>query len=321
MGNSGGSIKFVSINTPATDAAAGKALGKPCHDATAAANTTVAVWTLDQGGMCWKKDVEFRLGNLWSQRGYQESGLPRMVPVWPFLRPQVRGTLYFLVPKPMKGPREPHLYHICGLDMCTKKILLSTLPSVRSKMLHPVAFPTNAFRHLDESPLATRQSKGGIGGWGARSPRCTACRGYVRYTSPRSSSSASSRLTFDRALRALPVTQHHRVWPLYLRPAETSIRIYRRFLQFDPSRTDELVELLVSAGRWLEATDHIVSVLNGGSEMDGKDRAVLLKLSTFSPSTPTRWPGSRWNLTRYIIVVLSFLLESTTKSLIPSRCP
>uniref|UniRef100_A0A0E0JKI7 Uncharacterized protein n=1 Tax=Oryza punctata TaxID=4537 RepID=A0A0E0JKI7_ORYPU len=55
-------------------------------------------------------------------------------------------------------------------------------------------------------------------------------------------------------------------------------RIYRRFLQFDPSRADELVELLVSAGRWLEAADHIVSVLNGGSEMGDKDRALLLKL-------------------------------------------
>lgn len=94
-----------------------------------------------------------------------------------------------------------------------------------------------------------------------------------------------ARRAFDRALRALPVTQHHRVWPLYLRlaalpscPAETSIRIYRRFLQFEPSRADELVELLVSAGRWQEAADHIVSVLNGGSDVSDNDRALLLKL-------------------------------------------
>jgi pre-mRNA-splicing factor SYF1 len=94
-----------------------------------------------------------------------------------------------------------------------------------------------------------------------------------------------ARRAFDRALRALPVTQHHRVWPLYLRlaalpscPAETSIRIYRWFLQFEPSRADELVELLVSAGRWQEAADHIVSVLNGGSDVSDNDRALLLKL-------------------------------------------
>uniref|UniRef100_A0A0E0JMK6 Uncharacterized protein n=1 Tax=Oryza punctata TaxID=4537 RepID=A0A0E0JMK6_ORYPU len=41
--------------------------------------------------------------------------------------------------------------------MCTKKILLSRLPSVCSKILRPFAFPTNAIRHLDESPLATSQ--------------------------------------------------------------------------------------------------------------------------------------------------------------------
>ncbi|KAB8082990.1 hypothetical protein EE612_005054, partial [Oryza sativa] len=125
------------------------------HDATALANTTVAVWTLDQGGLCWKKDVEFRLGNIWSQRDYKQSGLPRMVPVWPFLRPHAHGTLYFLVPKPMTGPSDPQMYHICGLDMCTKKIQLSQY-SVRSNILRPAAFPTNAFQHLDESPLATK---------------------------------------------------------------------------------------------------------------------------------------------------------------------
>lgn len=46
-----------------------------------------------------------------------------------------------------------------------------------------------------------------------------------------------SRRSFDRALRALPVTQHPRIWPLYLRFArklplpETAIRIYRRYLK------------------------------------------------------------------------------------------
>lgn len=46
-----------------------------------------------------------------------------------------------------------------------------------------------------------------------------------------------SRRTFDRALRALPVTQHPRIWPLYLRFVrnlplpETAIRVYRRYLK------------------------------------------------------------------------------------------
>jgi hypothetical protein len=46
-----------------------------------------------------------------------------------------------------------------------------------------------------------------------------------------------TRHAFDRALRSLPVTQHERIWPLYLRfvsrlgVTETAVRIYRRYLK------------------------------------------------------------------------------------------
>ena len=46
-----------------------------------------------------------------------------------------------------------------------------------------------------------------------------------------------TRRTFDRALRALPITQHHRIWPLYLKFVrmydlpETAVKVYRRFLK------------------------------------------------------------------------------------------
>ncbi len=45
------------------------------------------------------------------------------------------------------------------------------------------------------------------------------------------------RRTFDRALRALPITQHYRIWPLYLKFVrsypipETAVRVYRRYLK------------------------------------------------------------------------------------------
>ena len=48
-----------------------------------------------------------------------------------------------------------------------------------------------------------------------------------------------TRQTFDRALRALPITQHHRIWPLYLKFAgmhnipETAVRIHRRHIKVD----------------------------------------------------------------------------------------
>ncbi len=46
-----------------------------------------------------------------------------------------------------------------------------------------------------------------------------------------------TRRAFDRALRALPITQHYRIWPLYIQFAkqcgvpETAVRIFRRFLK------------------------------------------------------------------------------------------
>jgi pre-mRNA-splicing factor SYF1 len=49
---------------------------------------------------------------------------------------------------------------------------------------------------------------------------------------------ARARRTFNRALRALPVTQHHRIWQLYLKfvqsphvPEEVAVRVYRRYLK------------------------------------------------------------------------------------------
>ena len=46
-----------------------------------------------------------------------------------------------------------------------------------------------------------------------------------------------TRRTFDRALQALPLTQHHRIWPLYIKfvrkhnIVETTLRVYRRYLK------------------------------------------------------------------------------------------
>jgi pre-mRNA-splicing factor SYF1 len=92
------------------------------------------------------------------------------------------------------------------------------------------------------------------------------------------------RRAFDRALRALPVTQHDRIWPLYLRlaslhacPVETSFRVFRRYLQFDPSHAEDFIEFLVSSNRWQEAADRLASVLNddGFRSVKGKTRHQL----------------------------------------------
>ncbi|KAK9223726.1 hypothetical protein WN944_012172 [Citrus x changshan-huyou] len=78
-----------------------------------------------------------------------------------------------------------------------------------------------------------------------------------------------ARRTFDRALCALPVTQHDRIWEIYLRfveqegiPIETSLRVYRRYLKYDPSHIEDFIEFLVKSKLWQEAAERLASVLN-----------------------------------------------------------
>lgn len=78
-----------------------------------------------------------------------------------------------------------------------------------------------------------------------------------------------TRRTFDECLRALPITQHHRVWPAYLAfvrsaavPEETALRVYRRYLQLEPNDAEEYVDYLTSIGRMDEAADKLREVLN-----------------------------------------------------------
>ncbi|KAF5742242.1 putative XPA-binding protein [Tripterygium wilfordii] len=78
-----------------------------------------------------------------------------------------------------------------------------------------------------------------------------------------------TRQTFDRALCALPVTQHDRIWEPYLVfvsqkgiPIETSLRVYRRYLKYDPSHIEDFIEFLVNSSLWQEAAERLASVLN-----------------------------------------------------------
>ncbi|XP_071719705.1 uncharacterized protein [Rutidosis leptorrhynchoides] len=78
-----------------------------------------------------------------------------------------------------------------------------------------------------------------------------------------------TRRTFDRALCALPVTQHDRIWELYLVfvsqrgcPIETSLRVYRRYLKYDPGHIEDLIEFLLNSGLWQEAAERLAGVLN-----------------------------------------------------------
>ncbi|KAM9313486.1 pre-mRNA-splicing factor SYF1 [Gastrophryne carolinensis] len=77
-----------------------------------------------------------------------------------------------------------------------------------------------------------------------------------------------TRRTFDRALRALPITQHHRIWPLYLKFVrshslpETAVRVYRRYLKLSPENAEEYIEYLRSVDRLDEAATRLAAIVN-----------------------------------------------------------
>lgn len=80
-----------------------------------------------------------------------------------------------------------------------------------------------------------------------------------------------TRRAFDRALRALPITQHARIWPYYLKFVkmhnipETAVKVYRRFLKLSPEDTEEYVDYLKSISRLDEAAARLGVIVNKDS--------------------------------------------------------
>ena len=76
-----------------------------------------------------------------------------------------------------------------------------------------------------------------------------------------------TRRTFDRALRALPLTQHSRIWKLY-RPfansagGETAVKIWRRYVQLHPEQVEDFIEVLVKERKYTEAVQQYIAILN-----------------------------------------------------------
>ncbi|CAF3514262.1 Pre-mRNA-splicing factor syf1 [Fusarium graminearum] len=76
-----------------------------------------------------------------------------------------------------------------------------------------------------------------------------------------------TRHVFDRALRALPITQHNRIWAIY-RPfansaaGVTAVKIWRRYMQVHPEDAEDFIELLVQNGLYTEAALKFIEVLN-----------------------------------------------------------
>lgn len=78
-----------------------------------------------------------------------------------------------------------------------------------------------------------------------------------------------TRRVFDKALEALPITQHSRIWPLYLEfvknkhvPVETAVRVIKRYMQFRPDDAEFFIDYLHSKDRIDEAAKLLSDVIN-----------------------------------------------------------
>ncbi|KAH6579510.1 hypothetical protein BASA61_010192 [Batrachochytrium salamandrivorans] len=74
---------------------------------------------------------------------------------------------------------------------------------------------------------------------------------YCRFLMHQPTRLTFTRRTFDRALKALPTSQHKRIWALYLEFAqqvggETCVRIWLRFLKLEPHQAERFVTILTS---------------------------------------------------------------------------
>lgn len=92
-----------------------------------------------------------------------------------------------------------------------------------------------------------------------------------------------TRRTFDRGLQALPITQHSRIWPLYLEfiksydIPESAIRVYSRFLKLQPESAESYVSYLLSINRLDEAAVKLAEIVNDDRfvSREGKSKFVL----------------------------------------------
>ncbi|XP_015791103.1 pre-mRNA-splicing factor SYF1 [Tetranychus urticae] len=92
-----------------------------------------------------------------------------------------------------------------------------------------------------------------------------------------------TRRTFDRALQALPITQHNRIWPLYLEFVksyhipETAIRVYKRYLKLAPEDGEEFIDYLRGIGRLDDAALKLYDIVNDDNfiSKEGKSKHQL----------------------------------------------
>lgn len=92
-----------------------------------------------------------------------------------------------------------------------------------------------------------------------------------------------TRALFNHALGALPVTQHKRIWSLYLKfikkhdIPETGIRVYRRYLKLVPEDAEDFVEYLKDVKKLNNAAMELSNIVDNEKfvSKNGKSHHLL----------------------------------------------
>ena len=77
-----------------------------------------------------------------------------------------------------------------------------------------------------------------------------------------------TRQTFDRALMSLPVTQHDKIWDLYLDWAvglpliQTALSVFKRYVKVNPDSREDFVDYLVANQKYEDAMKNIIELLD-----------------------------------------------------------
>ncbi|OQR88172.1 pre-mRNA-splicing factor SYF1-like protein [Achlya hypogyna] len=109
----------------------------------------------------------------------------------------------------------------------------------------------------------------------------------------------ATRRVFDRALRALPITQHKRIWAPYLEFVHeqgvhpTAISVYRRYLMLEPAGREDFVRYLQSVEQYEEASVQLVQLINEDQESTKTSRHDLwMQLCTMVSQHPEQVSSS-----------------------------
>ena len=89
----------------------------------------------------------------------------------------------------------------------------------------------------------------------------------------------ATRIAFDRALKALPVTQHKELWEVYIDWAlgfgvfETSKQVLRRYIMFEPTYRETYIDLCLEQDDFAEAATHLKSCVDEASFVSSTGRS------------------------------------------------